>query len=84
MIPRSCAASSASAICFAMGSASSRGIAPLCHALREVVALDEFHHERSDPAFFEAVDSRDVRMVQRGEHFRFALKACEPIVVSRE
>ena len=85
MIPRSCAASSASAICFAMGSASSSGIAPLCDALREVVALDQLHHECGDPAaFFEAVDSRDVRMVQRGEHFRFALKAREPIVVSRE
>ena len=48
-----------------MGSASSSGIAPLCNALREVVALDEFHHERSDAAaLFEAVDARDVRMVQ--------------------
>ena len=26
----------------------------------------------------------DVRMVQRGEHFRFALKASEPIVIRRD
>ena len=34
--------------------------------------------------FFEAVDAGDVRMVQRREHFGFALKASKPIVVSRE
>jgi hypothetical protein len=48
MIPCSCAASSASAICFAIGNASSIRIAPR-NALREVVALDEFHHERGHP-----------------------------------
>ena len=35
-------------------------------------------------ALFEAVDRGDVRMVQRREHFRFALKARQPIVVSGE
>ena len=35
-------------------------------------------------ALFEPVDAGNVRMVQRGEHFRFALKTREPIVVSRE
>ena len=55
------------------------------NTLREIVALDEFHHERGHaPAFFQAVDSRNVWMVQGGEHFRFALKSCEPIVISRE
>jgi hypothetical protein len=35
------------------------------NALREIVALDEFHHERGDAtAFFEAVDRRDVGMVE--------------------
>ena len=34
--------------------------------------------------FFDAVEPCDVRMVQRREHFGFALKAREPIVVSRE
>ena len=58
MIPCSCAASSASAICFAIGSASSSGIASARNALRQVVALDEFHHEGAHTAgFFEAVDA---------------------------
>ena len=33
------------------------------------------------PAFFQAVDAGDVRMVQRREHFGFALEASEPVVV---
>ena len=42
-------------------------------ALRQILALDELHHERLDAAaFFEAVDVRDVRMIQRREHLRFA------------
>ena len=49
MIPCSCAASSASAICFAMGSASSSGMRAPRDALRQIVALDEFHHERVSP-----------------------------------
>ena len=33
--------------------------------LRKIVALDEFHDERADPsAFFEAMDVRDVRVIQ--------------------
>ena len=40
--------------------------------------FDEFEHERFDlGAIFEAVNRRDVRMVQRGEHVRFALEAGE-------
>ena len=55
------------------------------NALRQVVALDEFHHERWTPLrLFEPVDGGDVRMVQRGEDFRFALKTREPIRVRRE
>ena len=54
-------------------------------ALREVVTLDQFHHEGGHaPALFQAVDVRDVGMIQGREHFRFALKASKPIVVSRE
>ena len=44
-MPRSCAASSASAICLAIGSASSSGIAPRAIRSDEILALDEFHHE---------------------------------------
>ena len=47
MIPCSCAASSASAICFAIGSASSSGIGSARDPLREVVTLDQLHHERA-------------------------------------
>ena len=45
MMPCSCAASSASAICFAMGNASSSRNRATRDALREIVALDQFHHE---------------------------------------
>ena len=85
MIPCSCAASSASAICFAMGSASSIGIAPARDALRQIVALDEFHHERGHaPAFFEPVDGGDVRMIQRGQRLGFALEARQALGIVRE
>ena len=83
MMPCSCAASSASAICFAIGSASSSGIGAARDALRQVLALDEFHHERAHAAgFFEAVDVRDVRMVQRRERLRFAREPREPVGVA--
>ena len=53
-------------------------------ALRQIVTFDEFHHEGGQaPALFEAVDCGDVRMVQRPEHFRFALKTREPIGIDR-
>ena len=85
MIPCSCAASSASAICFAIGSASSSGIAPRAIRCDEVLALDELHDEGVDAVgVFEAVNDRDVRMVQRGEDFRFALESGHPFRVSRE
>ena len=75
MIPCSCAASSASAICFAIGSASSSGNRPLRDAVRERRPLDQLHHERGDAVrSFQAVDRRDVRMIQRREDFGFALE----------
>src|SRR5712691_10929745 len=46
----------------------------------EILALDEFHDEGRDVrGLLESVDRGDVRMVQRGEHFGFALKAREAI-----
>ena len=54
-------------------------------ALREIVALNEFHDERGNArTFFKPVDGGDMRMIERGEHFRFALKTREPIGISRE
>ena len=83
MMPCSCAASSASAICFAIGSASSSGMAPRAIRCDEIVALDEFHDERGEVwCLLQSEDLRDVRMVERGEHFCFALKAREPIRVA--
>ena len=82
MIPCSCAASSASAICFAIGSASSIRIEP--RAIR---------CDRSSPStssitsavksgVFETVDRSDVRMVESREHFGFALKTREPVRIA--
>ena len=54
-----------------------------CDALREILALDQFHHERGDAlALFEPVDGGDIRMVQRGEDFGFTLKPREPVGVA--
>ena len=64
-MPCSCAASRASAICFAIGSASSIGIGPCRDTVGERRPLDQFHHERTDTVgLLQAVDLRDVRMVQ--------------------
>ena len=47
---------------------------PARDALREILTLDEFHHQRADAAgFFEAVNVRDRWMVQRRERLRLAL-----------
>ena len=50
-----------------------------------LLALDQFHDQgRRAPALFQAVDAGDVRMVQRREHFGFALKPSQPIVIRRD
>ena len=85
MIPCSCAASNASAICFAIGSASSIAIAPRAMRCDKILALDEFHHQRTDTAgFFEPVDVRDIRMVQGRERLGFAGESREPVRVTGE
>ena len=54
-------------------------------ALRQILAFDEFHHQRDHVArAFNAVDGGDVGMIQRREHFRFALKTREPIGIRRD
>ena len=58
---------------------------PASNALRQIVALDEFHHERRDAsALFQAVDGRDVRMIQRGEDFGFSLKSGQSVSIRGE
>ena len=82
-IPRSCAASSASAICFAMFSASStaRRRAPRpSQALGQGLAFDELHDRARTPSvLFDAVNRADVWMIERRQHPRLALEARQPI-----
>ena len=58
---------------------------PLRDAVGERRAFDQLHHEGADAVrLFEAIDLRDVGMVQRGERLRLALKARQPLgVVSK-
>ena len=54
-------------------------------ALRQVVALDQLHHDRAHTAaFFEAVDVRDVRVIEGRERLRFAREPREPVGVTGE
>ena len=51
----------------------------------QVLALDELHDQRAHAAgFLEAVNVRDVRMIQRGEGLGFAGETRQPIGVVRE
>ena len=58
---------------------------PARNVLREILALDQFHHKGTHTAgLFEAVDVRDVRMVERGEGLGFACESGESVAVVRE
>ena len=75
MMPRSWAASSASAIWRAIGSASSSGSAPCGDPLGEGRPLDQLEDQHRRPArLLEAVDRPDVRVIERGQHLRLPLK----------
>ena len=53
---------------------------------REILALDELHDQRATcrrPSL-EAVDLRDVRVVERGERLRLALEAHQAIRIAGE
>ena len=64
MIPCSCAASSASAICFAIGQRVGERDRPIRDAVRQGRPLDELHDQReSSLGLFQAVDVRDVPIV---------------------
>jgi hypothetical protein len=77
--------SSASAICFAMRSASFERQRAFCDAIREHRAFHEFQDERVRAAgVLEAVDRRDVGMVEGGEHLRFSAEPCDAITIKRE
>ena len=55
------------------------------HALRQVLALDEFHHQRVLAGrFIDRVDRGDVGVIERGERFGLALKSGEAFGVRRQ
>ena len=85
MMPRSCAASSASAICRAMFNASfsrrprDRLVSPV-DSFGERLAIDQLEHQSAYPAAFgNPVDGADVWMVEGREQPGFALEA-RPVV----
>jgi ribosomal protein S14 len=85
MIPRSCAYSSASAIGIAMGNGSSNGIGPLLDPIRERDTFNQLHHQGTNAIrFFEAIDRRNVRMIQRCEELGLALEARHAFGVARK
>ena len=82
MTPFSCAASSASAICRAIGNASSIAITPCADPVRERLALDQLHHECTDAVcLFETIDLRDIGMIQCSQCLRLALEARQALGV---
>jgi hypothetical protein len=47
--------------------------------------FNKFQNERLDTVrFFESVNSRNVRMIERRKHLGFALQACDALGISRE
>ena len=85
MIPFSCAASSASAICVARASASSTGIGPSCDAPIQALAVHEFQHEKLlTVGFVQPVDRADVRMIERGQDLRFTTEAGDALGIVGE
>ena len=58
---------------------------PACNALRQIVAFDQFHHQGANTAgLFEAVDVRDIRMVQGRERLCLAGEPGQPVGVAGE
>ena len=56
------------------------GKRPLRDAVGQRRALDQLHHEGADAVRpFEAIDLRDVGMVQRGERLRLTLESRQPV-----
>ena len=53
--------------------------------LRQILALDEFHHEGVQAGrFLEPIDRRDVRMIEGGERLCLALEPGQPFGVRGE
>src|SRR5437870_9428950 len=86
MMPFSCAASSASAICTPIFSPSSSGTAPsLAMRSRSVSPGTSSMIRKMDAVrLFQPMDCGDVGMIQRSQHLGFALKAGKPLGIVRE
>ena len=71
--PASCAPSSAAAICARWAALRPAGSGPRAMLRREIIALDQLHHEgRHVGGFSKPVNGGDVRMIQRRERLGFA------------
>ena len=81
MIPFSCAASSASAT----WRAQSESLSQARQRPAQGLALHQLQHQAIHIAgFFQAVDGRDIGMVQRSQRTRLAAEARQPLRVARE
>ena len=79
----SCAASSASAICFAMGRLH-RAACPCGRRCNRSSPSPSSITSAAIAPLFPARGSREVRIIEGGEHFRLALKTGEPLGVRRD
>ena len=57
----------------------------VCNAIRQGWSLDQLHDERTDAiASFQAVDARDVRVIQRRQGLGFSFESCKALRVLGE
>src|SRR5688572_4477929 len=85
MTPWSWAACSASAICLAMGSASSTGIGPCAMRLASVgPSTNSMTSGLHAVRLLQTVDVRDVGMIQRGQDLCLSTESGESVGVRRE
>ena len=55
------------------------------HPRVERLPLDQLHHDGGEPRpLLQAVDGRNIRVVERRQNPRFALEPCEPVLIRRE
>ena len=84
-MPWACAASSASATCRAVSSASSSGSGPALDPLGEILPLNELHHQGVEAVdLLEPVNHAYMEMIERGEHAGFAFEARDVLAVLPE
>ena len=79
MMPCSCTASRASAICLAIGNARPAE-RTASDALGKVFALDELHHQGLNAlGVLQPINGRNVRVIQRGQDFGVAFEPGQPL-----